>query len=514
LTDSARELITWILPPVLGAIIGYVTNAVAIKMLFRPHREWRVFGVRLPFTPGIIPRQRYKLAENIGSMVSKELLTEDTLVAQVQSPKFRDGLEQAVSGLTGVLLKTSVRDLGNKSVSRGEVSPIVEELVRGFLRSKGIKRIIHLVIRSGLSSLTERKIGELFRDEDQRGTFVEWIYGLLRSPETGNRLATNATRWLEDKGTSDVRVGDYLPKETIDWIVGIADVMYAPFFGFVLDWLRSDGMRKQLEVRGRFLLRDILDKLNVFQRFLVAATQYDRTLDEKMPDIIEDVIASMKEIASEESTREKMLETIGAAIANLREQTIGEADASYKLSERLKSAFATLQKTISEDPAGNSLKVVIRNILGQLEGRSIESFLEHALTVDDAAEYLADMVSSGVGEAADRISRAAVTHLGGLIDQGEETPIGELLGLTGEVKLRIDRRLAEMAGTALETSVPGILSSLDLNEMVVAKINGLAVEDVEGLLLRVIHRHLKWINVFGAILGFLIGMIQIITRLL
>jgi len=53
-----------------------------------------------------------------------------------------------------------------------------------------------------------------------------------------------------------------------------------------------------------------------------------------------------------------------------------------------------------------------------------------------------------------------------------------------------------------------------LHAVVVSKINGLAVEDVEGLLMRVIHRHLKWINVFGAILGFLIGMMQILTRLL
>ena len=50
--------------------------------------------------------------------------------------------------------------------------------------------------------------------------------------------------------------------------------------------------------------------------------------------------------------------------------------------------------------------------------------------------------------------------------------------------------------------------------MVVEKINGLEVEAVEGLLLRVIHRHLKWINVFGAILGFIIGMVQIVTRFL
>jgi uncharacterized membrane protein YheB (UPF0754 family) len=44
-----------LLPPLLGAIIGYVTNALAIRMLFRPLREYRIGPFRVPFTPGIIP---------------------------------------------------------------------------------------------------------------------------------------------------------------------------------------------------------------------------------------------------------------------------------------------------------------------------------------------------------------------------------------------------------------------------------------------------------------------------
>ena len=83
MTKELGDLLLWVLPPVLGAVIGFVTNAVAIRMLFRPYREWRFLGVRVPFTPGIIPRQRYKLAESIGQMVSKELLTADTFLSQI-----------------------------------------------------------------------------------------------------------------------------------------------------------------------------------------------------------------------------------------------------------------------------------------------------------------------------------------------------------------------------------------------------------------------------------------------
>ena len=48
----------WVLPPLVGALIGGVTNDVAIRMLFRPHAAWRVGGLRVPLTPGLIPRER------------------------------------------------------------------------------------------------------------------------------------------------------------------------------------------------------------------------------------------------------------------------------------------------------------------------------------------------------------------------------------------------------------------------------------------------------------------------
>ena len=47
-----------IIPIIVGSVIGYATNWLAIKMLFRPLREKRLLGVRLPFTPGLIPKEK------------------------------------------------------------------------------------------------------------------------------------------------------------------------------------------------------------------------------------------------------------------------------------------------------------------------------------------------------------------------------------------------------------------------------------------------------------------------
>ena len=45
-----------ILPIIVGGIIGYCTNYIAIKMMFRPHKAVYIGKFKLPFTPGIIPK--------------------------------------------------------------------------------------------------------------------------------------------------------------------------------------------------------------------------------------------------------------------------------------------------------------------------------------------------------------------------------------------------------------------------------------------------------------------------
>ena len=69
----------YIATPLIGAVIGYVTNWIAVKMLFRPRKEIRVFGKRLPFTPGVIPRGQGRLARAVGNVVETQLLTPEYL---------------------------------------------------------------------------------------------------------------------------------------------------------------------------------------------------------------------------------------------------------------------------------------------------------------------------------------------------------------------------------------------------------------------------------------------------
>jgi uncharacterized membrane protein YheB (UPF0754 family) len=65
----------YLVPPIAGAIIGYFTNDLAIKMLFRPYRAIYIGKRQLPFTPGLIPRNQERLAKRIADTIMGSLLT-------------------------------------------------------------------------------------------------------------------------------------------------------------------------------------------------------------------------------------------------------------------------------------------------------------------------------------------------------------------------------------------------------------------------------------------------------
>ena len=93
--------------PVIGAIIGYCTNYIAVKMLFYPRKEIYVCGHKLPFTPGAIPKGKDRLAKAIGGVVSGTLLTEKDIKEKLLSAE----LENMVADKLMAVLSTDLKSL-------------------------------------------------------------------------------------------------------------------------------------------------------------------------------------------------------------------------------------------------------------------------------------------------------------------------------------------------------------------------------------------------------------------
>ena len=82
--------------PVLGAVIGYFTNYLAIKMMFRPLKPIKIGRYTLPFTPGIIPRGKARLAKALGDAVGERLLTQKDIEEALLSEEIKQKIEETV----------------------------------------------------------------------------------------------------------------------------------------------------------------------------------------------------------------------------------------------------------------------------------------------------------------------------------------------------------------------------------------------------------------------------------
>lgn len=111
------KFIIIILPILIGAFIGYCTNYIAIKMLFHPRREIRLFGMKLPFTPGVIPKNRGRIARAAGAAISERLVTKDALTAELKKSEIKNSI---VDGLMSVIDRPdeSIGDITEKLIAQ------------------------------------------------------------------------------------------------------------------------------------------------------------------------------------------------------------------------------------------------------------------------------------------------------------------------------------------------------------------------------------------------------------
>ena len=89
--------------PVIGAVIGYCTNYIAVKMLFKPLNPVKLGNWTLPFTPGIIPKGKARMAKAMGEAVGNHLLTRRDLEQILLSDEVKKTVAQAVgNGLQSI----------------------------------------------------------------------------------------------------------------------------------------------------------------------------------------------------------------------------------------------------------------------------------------------------------------------------------------------------------------------------------------------------------------------------
>ncbi|MFP4010380.1 MAG: DUF445 domain-containing protein [Spirochaetaceae bacterium] len=517
MTDTLPEVLSVALPPLLGAVIGYVTNYLAIRMLFRPLSAKRVFGVRLPLTPGIIPKQRYQLAESIGTMVSTQLLNEQAVRMHIRNPEFHNAVEDGVRQATDRLLSSVPATYDWSTLS--SIGTVLREaaggMLRSFMASAAFRDGVLAVARNALFQIARYELRSVVPSPERLRAILEGLVARAAEGDLRDAIQRAAHAWLERQLAADTPMSRFISEELIAQIERIADEVYGPTFEHVLEYLNRPDIRARLEQDGKDILRRILDKLTFVQRFFVTAAQYDQRLEERMPAIIDDLVATLRRAGWDPENRRRVVEAVGDALRKIRAQGVAEAVAKSRLDlpARVHAIIDEIADVLRREGVQARIVEALMTVLRRYENRSVGELLESLFATD--LETLAEGISDRVAELVrpEAQSKALVGEAGRILRQFMESfgsgSIREIIGLRDETKEEIDTAVARGLTSLVEHRLPELVESLDIRRLVVNRVNSLDVVEVERLLLIVIARHLKWINLFGALLGALIGGSQV-----
>lgn len=179
----------WIvlLPPVLGGVIGYFTNDVAIKMLFRPYGPKYVFGRRIPFTPGLIPSNQARLANKVSEVIMRSLLTPEELQRLARRLLQTDRIEKAIHWLLKLALE-QIQD--NKQTKTAQIlGNILQDMI-----GQSLPRLLRVWSRQ--DDFLEAQINQIFDQvlldfqlaEEQAEQVSDWMVNGVLPPDRIRQL--------------------------------------------------------------------------------------------------------------------------------------------------------------------------------------------------------------------------------------------------------------------------------------------------------------------------------------
>lgn len=213
---------TYFIAPLLGGLIGYITNDIAIRMLFRPHKAKYLFGIHIPFTPGIIPKEKGCIAEAIGGVISENLMNNEVLEKYLLSDemigKVRSAVEEFIS--TQQQNQESVARFLGHYLSNDEIDTIAQNINQSITKQTYEKladssvgdKVAHIAIDHVAQKLTIDGAQELLSGIGGAlgglkgmaaglfgGNIVAKFLGMLREPAE-HFLAKNINTMLRDNG--------------------------------------------------------------------------------------------------------------------------------------------------------------------------------------------------------------------------------------------------------------------------------------------------------------------------
>ncbi len=516
-------------PPLLGAFIGYLTNKVAIKMLFRPLTAKRILGVRVPMTPGVIPSKRGELAVNIGEMVGSHLLTSDEISKALEKESFQKTLYDLIEGRGEKLLQ---KDLGPVSdivpgkyqsyyqVAVQAVADQSQKAIHSFIASDSFSSILESSIDEQFDRLLETEIQTFLPGSDRENaySFLETSLGrMLASPAMEEWVDAFVQQKVYGTLQQEKSLQDILPDSMQELIVNTIEGQTPLLLSKLAAIIAEPEIRDRIVTGVRLGVDSFVAGMGpmaaLASGFLtpeVVEQKVREYLIEKEEDIVEWLQNEEVQSRVARTLRDRATDMLGTPLVNM----VGDdpdsmvegfcRNLSQQLTSLLKepettSAFSSMIRDNVETHIGGG-RLPLGEILFDLLGPE---------GVSRGRKWLKKEVLGML--TAEKTKKTLDTMIVSMLNKLLSHRVGKLSRiLPAGVREGIYESLRRMSSTMLAAEVPGLVDSLNIQKIVKDKVNSLDLMRLERLLLSIMEEQFKYINLFGALLGFCIGCLNLL----
>ena len=209
--------------PVVGAVIGYFTNHIAVKMMFKPLEPVYIFGKQLPFTPGIIPKNKKRIGRALGRAVSESLLTEKDLAAGFLKPEVRTKVvsliyeklnEESFKAATAEELASEYMGEEKTKKAKKKINSALADKISDAINGFDIEGMLQTVGIKAIMSKLQNSMLAMFINEDTLQGFIGPIADSIRGYL--HRHGREKIQDITEKETSkiyEMRIGNLLDIE-------------------------------------------------------------------------------------------------------------------------------------------------------------------------------------------------------------------------------------------------------------------------------------------------------------
>ncbi|KRQ87908.1 hypothetical protein ABG79_00073 [Caloramator mitchellensis] len=461
---------------IIGATIGYITNYIAIKMLFRPFREIKIWGIKLPFTPGLIPKERGRIAKSVGETIGTHLLSSEIIADVLRSDRINEEIKKWFKGKY-IEIKTSnikLDDFARKYLNEQydevkiKIKNQFKRRINSLLNDGNFLDTLKFILRGQLEKLDiEKLFNYLFSNEK----FIDLIYSLIDN--TIFRISA-----------SKKKIKDIIPERTLDYlkesVINNKDD--------IANYIQSSLKRPYIRNKVVMFLNDIIQQN--FGKFISMFIS---------PDFVaQKVIASIEDYLEKKENKMDLAIIINNFIDNIAETDVSSLmNLIWDKNEFVREVSEKLLFELERESNLLTLERLTKKYFN--DENSINCIFEKfdEFKKSDSFGILIDSI----------VDKSLNIFLNANLDKILEDINPEELETFFDT---IKRGLEEL----LKNNIEYFIELLNISKIVEDRINSFDVEFAEKIILEVASKELKAITWLGALLGGLIGLLNPLIELI